>query len=66
MTLAPPGRGCPQGGRGAEVPLETDWRMHMLSPYKSPIERAWFWTHRSLCALVLLFLILPVLVIIPL
>ncbi|MBB2496719.1 ABC transporter permease [Aquipseudomonas ullengensis] len=38
----------------------------MLSPYKSPIERAWFWTHRSLCALVLLFLILPVLVIIPL
>ncbi|UUY08961.1 ABC transporter permease [Pseudomonas sp. J452] len=38
----------------------------MLSPYKSPIERAWFWAHRSLCALVLLFLILPVLVIIPL
>ena len=38
----------------------------MLSPYKSPVERAWFWTHRSLCALVLLFLILPVLVIIPL
>ena len=38
----------------------------MLSPYKSPVERAWFWTHRGLCALVLLFLILPVLVIIPL
>ena len=38
----------------------------MLSPYKSPIEHAWFWTHRSLCALVLLFLILPVLVIVPL
>ncbi len=36
----------------------------MLSPYKSPVERAWFWTHRGLCALVLLFLILPVLVII--
>ena len=38
----------------------------MLSPYKSPVERAWFWAHRGLCALVLLFLILPVLVIIPL
>ena len=38
----------------------------MLSRYKSPVERAWFWTHRGLCALVLLFLILPVLVIIPL
>ena len=38
----------------------------MLSPYKSPVVRAWFWTHRGLCALVLLFLILPVLVIIPL
>lgn len=38
----------------------------MLSPYKSPVEHAWFWTHRTLCALVLLFLILPVLVIVPL
>lgn len=38
----------------------------MLSPYMSPIERAWFWTHRSLCGLILLFLILPVLVIVPL
>jgi len=40
--------------------------MQMLSPYKSPVEHAWFWTHRTLCALVLLFLILPVLVIVPL
>ncbi|MCC6075050.1 ABC transporter permease [Pseudomonas sp. GCM10022188] len=38
----------------------------MLSPHMSPIERAWFWTHRSLCGLILLFLILPVLVIVPL
>lgn len=38
----------------------------MLSPYMSPIERVWFWTHRSLCGLILLFLILPVLVIVPL
>ncbi len=38
----------------------------MLSPYKSPIEKLWFWTHRSLCALVLLFLVLPILVIVPL
>src|SRR5574344_2361781 len=38
----------------------------MLSPYKSPIEHAWSWTHRSLRALVLLFLVLPVLVIVPL
>ncbi|SDT02953.1 ABC transporter permease [Pseudomonas oryzae] len=38
----------------------------MLSPYMSPIERVWFWFHRSLCGLILLFLILPVLVIVPL
>ena len=38
----------------------------MLSPYKSPIEKLWFWTHRSLCALVLLFLVMPILVIVPL
>lgn len=36
------------------------------SPYLSPVERVWFWTLRILCALVLLFLILPVLVIVPL
>ena len=38
----------------------------MLSPYMSPVERLWFCTLRGLCGLVLLFLILPVLVIIPL
>ena len=38
----------------------------MLSPYMSPIERVWFYSLRILCGLVLLFLILPVLVIVPL
>jgi hypothetical protein len=38
----------------------------MLSPYMSPIERVWFYSLRILCGLILLFLILPVLVIIPL
>lgn len=38
----------------------------MLSPYMSPIERVWFYTLRIICALVLLFLIVPVLVIVPL
>lgn len=38
----------------------------MLSPYMSPIERIWFYSLRILCGLVLLFLVLPLLVIIPL
>ena len=38
----------------------------MLSPYMSPIERVWFYSLRILCGLILLFLILPVLVIVPL
>jgi putative spermidine/putrescine transport system permease protein len=38
----------------------------MLAPYLSPIERIWHYSLRTLCGLVLLFLILPVLVIIPL
>ena len=38
----------------------------MLSPYMSPVERLWFYTLRILCGLVLLFLVLPVLVIVPL
>ena len=38
----------------------------MLSPYMSPVERVWFYSLRILCGLVLLFLILPVLVIVPL
>ncbi|WP_163559332.1 ABC transporter permease [Halomonas sp. NO4] len=37
-----------------------------LPPYASPVERIWFWTFRAFCGLVLLFLITPVLVIIPL
>ena len=35
-------------------------------PYMSPVERAWYYALRILCALVLLFLIVPVLVIVPL
>ncbi|MBV8049155.1 MAG: ABC transporter permease [Paludibacterium sp.] len=38
----------------------------MLNPTLSPIERVWHYTLRVFCALVLLFLLLPVLVIIPL
>ncbi|MGP3789965.1 ABC transporter permease [Pseudomonas sp. B392_1p] len=38
----------------------------MLTPYASPIERVWHYSLRIFCALVLLFLILPVLVIVPL
>lgn len=38
----------------------------MLQPYASPIERLWYWSHRGLSGLTLLFLMLPVLVIIPL
>ncbi len=38
----------------------------MLSPYMSPVERACYYALRILCALVLLFLIVPVLVIVPL
>ena len=38
----------------------------MLSPYMSPVERAWYYTLRILCGLVLLFLVLPLLVIVPL
>ncbi|AMC99683.1 MULTISPECIES: ABC transporter permease [Halomonas] len=37
-----------------------------LPPYASPIEKVWFWVFRGFCGLVLLFLITPVLVIIPL
>ena len=38
----------------------------MLQPYASGIDRSWYWSHRVLCGLILLFLMLPVLVIIPL
>ncbi|SFZ74692.1 ABC transporter permease [Chitinimonas taiwanensis] len=37
-----------------------------MPPFASPIERIWFWLHRALCALVLLFLVLPILIIVPL
>ncbi|MCQ4348951.1 ABC transporter permease [Pseudomonas stutzeri] len=38
----------------------------MPSPYMSPVERLWYYALRLLCGLILLFLILPVLVIVPL
>ncbi|WPP00378.1 ABC transporter permease [Pseudomonas sp. HR96] len=36
------------------------------TPFMSPVERLWYYSLRILCGLVLLFLILPVLVIVPL
>ncbi|MDC7714247.1 ABC transporter permease [Vogesella sp. LYT5W] len=38
----------------------------MLPNYASPIERIWFWTFRALCVSVLIFLVSPLLVIVPL
>lgn len=38
----------------------------MPQPYASPPERAWYYAFRVLCGLILLFLIVPILVIIPL
>ena len=37
-----------------------------LPIYASPLERVWYYTFRTICALVFLFLIAPILVIIPL
>lgn len=37
-----------------------------LPPYATPIERAWHWIFRAFCALVLLFLIAPILAMMPL
>ncbi|MGF1611388.1 MAG: ABC transporter permease [Kiloniellales bacterium] len=37
-----------------------------LPPYAGPLERSWFYTYRFICALIFIFLILPILVIIPL
>ena len=37
-----------------------------LPTYASPLERVWYYTFRGLCALIFLFLIAPILVIIPL
>ncbi len=37
-----------------------------IPPHATPLERLWAWAYRALCALVLLFLIAPILVVIPL
>jgi putative spermidine/putrescine transport system permease protein len=37
-----------------------------MAPYATPAERAWYWAHRAIVAAVLLFLIAPILVIMPL
>ncbi len=37
-----------------------------MAPHATPIERVWFYAFRAICALVLLFLIAPILVIMPL
>jgi putative spermidine/putrescine transport system permease protein len=40
--------------------------MAALPPYASPLERAWHYSFRVLCGLIFLFLIMPILVIVPL
>jgi len=37
-----------------------------LPIYASPLERAWHWTYKVLCALIFVFLIAPILIVIPL
>jgi len=37
-----------------------------MPPYATPIERAWYYVFRAICALVFLFLIAPIIVIMPL
>ncbi|MCG8447646.1 MAG: ABC transporter permease [Hyphomicrobiales bacterium] len=37
-----------------------------LPPYASPLERTWYYTFRVICAAIFLFLIAPILIIIPL
>jgi putative spermidine/putrescine transport system permease protein len=37
-----------------------------LPSYATPLERAWYWTYRVICALIFLFLIAPIFVVIPL
>jgi putative spermidine/putrescine transport system permease protein len=41
-------------------------RIERLPPYATPLERAWHYTLWLICALVLAFLVLPILVIVPL
>ena len=38
----------------------------MLPSYASTPERLWYYAHRALCAVILVFLVVPILVIIPL
>jgi putative spermidine/putrescine transport system permease protein len=40
--------------------------MAALPPYASPLQRAWYWGFRAICAAILFFLIMPILVIVPL
>lgn len=37
-----------------------------LPTYADPLERAWYWTYLAICALIFLFLIAPILIVIPL
>ncbi|MDP4031439.1 MAG: ABC transporter permease [Pseudorhodobacter sp.] len=37
-----------------------------LPVYASPLERLWYWTYRALCVAIFVFLIAPILIIIPL
>jgi putative spermidine/putrescine transport system permease protein len=37
-----------------------------LLPYATPLERTWAWAYRAICAAVFLFLIAPILIVIPL
>ena len=37
-----------------------------LPPYTSPLERAWYYSFRIICALIFIFLIAPIVVIVPL
>ncbi len=40
--------------------------MSGLPPYASPLQRFWYYAFRVICALIFLFLIFPILVIMPL
>ncbi len=40
--------------------------MAALPPYASTGQRVWYWTFRAICVAILLFLILPILIVIPL
>ncbi|WP_416897869.1 MAG: ABC transporter permease [Minwuia sp.] len=40
--------------------------MAALPPYASPVERVWYYSFRVICALILFFLVFPLIVIVPL